>query len=188
MLASEMGATHISTGELVRAAIHDCTPLGRMLQRFNDRGELVPDQLMLDLVMPRISAASTWILDGFPRDLPQAQALDDALGTLGLCLDRAIVLELPDAALVDRLQNRRLSMATGTTYNLLSDPPPAGDPGPFVQRADDHPDEIRRRLEIYHAKTEPLRAYYARRGNLCVLGADGSVQAVHAQLVAALAC
>src|SRR5437660_1689515 len=106
-LASVTGAAHISTGDLVRAEIAAGTPLGHALQRYSDRGELVPDHVMIDLVRPHLTATSSWILDGFPRDLAQARALDAALAALGLHLNRVIALQLPDATVVDRLQDRR---------------------------------------------------------------------------------
>jgi adenylate kinase len=185
-LSGATGAAHISTGDLVRAAIAEGTPLGHLLQQYNDRGELVPDEIIVDLVRPHLVAARSWILDGFPRDVAQARALDGALAALGVQLDRAIALQVPDEALIERLQDRRLSAATGTIYNLRFGPPPADDPGPFIQRADDHPEEIRRRLEIYHAKTEPLLAYFAERGVLAVVDASGTVEEVHQKLVAIL--
>src|SRR5579871_4206845 len=149
-LAGVTGAVHISTGDLVRAAIADGTPLGRAVQGYHDRGELVPDQVIVDLVRPYLADPRGWILDGFPRDVAQAAALDEALAALGLPLQRVIALQVDDAALAQRLEARRLSAATGAIYNLLYEPPPPEDPGPFVQRADDHPEEIRRRLQVYH--------------------------------------
>jgi adenylate kinase len=142
---------------------------------------------MIDLVMPYLSAASSWILDGFPRDLAQAHVLDAALAALGLPLDRVIALDLPDATVVDRLQDRRLSASTHKIYNLRTEPPPPDDLGPFIQRADDHPDEIRRRLKIYHAQTEPLLAEYSARGILRLVDASGSIQSVHDRIRFALA-
>jgi adenylate kinase len=186
-LASITGATHISTGDLVRAEIAADTPLGQTLRQYSDRGELVPDETIIDLVRPHLAATSSWILDGFPRDLAQAFALDAALLDLGQHVDRAIVLELPDAAVVERMQDRRVSAATHKIYNLRTEPPPPDDPGPFLQRPDDHPDEIRRRLTIYHAETEPLLAEYRRRGILREVDATGSIQSVHDRVRFALA-
>lgn len=186
LLAAATGATHVSTGDLVRAAIAGGTPLGRAMQGYSDRGELVPDDTILQIVLPHLADPAGWILDGFPRDVAQARALDAALAAQGMDLDRVLALDIAEAALCERLQDRRLSAATGRTYNLRFDPPPPGDPGPFVQRADDHPDEIRRRLQVYHEQTEPLRAYYAGRGLLRTIDADGPVEAIQARLIAAL--
>ncbi len=178
-LAAATGVPHISTGDVVRAEIAAGTALGKALRQYSDRGELVPDEMIVEMVKPLLSATSSWILDGFPRDLSQALALDVALAPLGHSVDRVIALNLPDATVVDRLQDRRVSAATHHIYNLRTEPPPADDPGPFTQRADDHPDEIRRRLKIYHAQTEPLLAEYSRRGILRVVDASGSIEEVH---------
>jgi adenylate kinase len=178
-LASVTGVPHISTGDVVRAEIAAGTALGAALKQYSDRGELVPDEMIIDLVKPYLSSTSSWILDGFPRDLHQALALDAALAPLGQGVGCVIALNLPDATVVDRMQDRRVSAATHRIYNLRTDPPPADDPGPFVQRADDHPDEIMRRLKIYHAQTEPLLAEYSRRGILRVVDASGSIEEVH---------
>jgi adenylate kinase len=186
LLAATTGATHVSTGDLVRAAIAGGTPLGRAMQGYSDRGELVPDEVILQIVLPHLADPAGWILDGFPRDVAQAQALDAALAAQDMSLDRVIALQLADAMLIERLRDRRLSVATGRTYNLRFDPPPPDDPGPFVQRADDHPDEIRRRLQIYHGLTEPLLTYYADRGLLHTVDADGPAGVVQARLRAVL--
>jgi adenylate kinase len=157
-----------------------------MLQGYNDRGELVPDQVIIDLVSPHVSAAPSWILDGFPRDEDQARALDAMLATYGTPVDRVIALQIADEDLVARLQGRRISVATGRTYNIAFDPPPSDDPGPFVQRADDHPEEIRRRLAVYHESTEPLLAYYAVRDLLRRVDANGAAVDVAQRLLTAL--
>lgn len=185
-LASNTGARHIATGDLVRDEIAAGTALGHRLRSYNDRGELVPDQTVMDLIAPRIAASSSWILDGFPRDVAQARMLDEWLAGHGTQLNRAIALQAPDEEVVRRLQDRRLSSATGKTYNLRTDPPPPDDPGPFIQRTDDHPEEIRHRLQVYHQQTEPLLAYYAKRGLLLPVDASGTIDAVHRGLVAAL--
>ncbi|HWE61218.1 MAG TPA: adenylate kinase [Chloroflexota bacterium] len=185
-LAAATGARHIATGDLVRQEIAAGTPLGRTLQGYNDRGELVPDQLIIDLVAPRIAAVPSWILDGFPRDEAQARALDAVLAAHATPVEHVIALRIADEDLVTRMQGRRISGATGKTYNLWSDPPPRDDPGPFVQRADDHPEEIRRRLAVYHQSTEPLLAYYAARGLLRRIDAGGPVAEVAQRLLTAL--
>jgi adenylate kinase len=171
------GARHIATGDLVRAEIQVGTELGRAIKDYNDRGELVPDDIILQLVTPHLRVAKDWILDGFPRDETQAKALDATLKEMGVGLDRVVVLHVPDSELMTRLLGRRMSVATGKIYHVLFDPPLADDPGPFVRRADDAPHEIQRRLEIYHAKTEPLKAYYAARGLLTEVDASGDIDA-----------
>jgi adenylate kinase len=165
-LAAITGAAHLSIGEVVRAEIAAQTPLGHTLQGYHDRGDLIPDRLILELVTSCMARVESWILDGFPRTETQARALDATLTAHGAMLDRVIWLDLPDEAVIQRLAGRRQSRTTGQIYQLADHPPPPDDPGPFVQRADDTPQNIRHRLEIYHAVTEPLKAYYAGSGLL----------------------
>ncbi len=185
-LAAATGGHHISTGDLVRAEIRAGTPLGRSIKAYNDHGELVPDELIVALTTAALASETNWILDGFPRTLAQAQTLDEVLATAGVALDRVILLEAPDDLLVERLAGRRQSVSTGRVYHILYDPPPPDDPGPFVQRSDDHPDVIRHRLDIYHAATEPLKRYYERRGLLLAVDASGPIDEVAATILRAL--
>lgn len=177
-LAAATGAAHIATGDLVRAEIARDSALGRAVKGYNDRGELVPNDLIMQLVVPALTAPRHWILDGFPRDERQARLLDAMLDGAGVRLDRVIVLEAPDDALTERLLGRRQSRATGKIYNLVTDPPPADDPGPFVQRDDDTPEDIARRLALYHQETEPLEGYYDAQGLLERIDARGPIEAV----------
>ena len=173
-IAKETGARHISTGDIVRAEIQSGSELGQKVQDYNDRGELVPDEIIVEMAKPYLDDADAWILDGFPRNEAQAKALDAALEELGVDLDAVVALEAPDEALVTRLSGRRQSQATGNIYHVVFDPPPEDgeDPGPFVQRKDDAEEAIRRRLEIYHEQTEPLKDYYAERGLLATIDAE----------------
>src|SRR5215211_7430938 len=170
-LADEVGATHISTGDIVRAEIKSGSELGKKVQDYNDRGELVPDEIIVAMAKPYLDDADSWILDGFPRNEAQAKALDQALEGIGEDLDAVV-------ALVDRLSGRRQSQATGRIYHVEYDPPPEDDPGPFVQREDDAEEAIRRRLEIYHNQTEPLKDYYADRDLLITIDADQEIPKV----------
>jgi adenylate kinase len=179
-LAGRAGAKHISTGDIVRTEIKSGSELGQKVQDYNDRGELVPDEIIVEMAKPYLDDAESWILDGFPRNEAQAKALDAALEELGEELDAVVALEAPDEALVTRLSGRRQSQSTGNIYHVEFDPPPeAGeDEGPFVQRKDDTEEAIRRRLEIYHEQTEPLKDYYARRGLLATVNAEQSISKV----------
>jgi adenylate kinase len=179
-LADKVGATHISTGDIVRAEIKSGSELGQKVQDYNDRGELVPDEIIVEMAKPYLDDAESWILDGFPRNEAQAKALDAALEELGEELDAVVALEAPDEALVTRLSGRRQSQSTGNIYHVEFDPPPEDgeDEGPFVQRKDDTEEAIRRRLEIYHEQTEPLKDYYARRGLLTTVNAEQSISKV----------
>lgn len=185
-LAEITGARHLASGDLVRAEISAGTQLGQTIRAYNDRGELVPDEIILQLVRPRLVETERWILDGFPRDEAQALALDTLLVELRRPLDGVIVLEAPDALLEERILGRVQSAATGRIYHLTLNPPPPSDPGPFVRRTDDTPSDIRRRLEIYHRETEPLKQYYARQGLVTVIDALAPMDDVTAAILRAV--
>ncbi len=187
-LANTAGAKHISTGDIVRTEIKSGSELGQKVQDYNDRGELVPDEIIVEMAKPYLDDAESWILDGFPRNEAQAKALDAALEELGEELDAVVALEAPDEALVKRLSGRRQSQSTGNIYHLEFDPPPEDgeDEGPFVQRKDDTEEAIRRRLEIYHEQTEPLKDYYAERGLLATVDAEQSIPEVTEDILEAV--
>ena len=186
-LANKAGAKHISTGDIVRAEIKSGSELGQKVQDYNDRGELVPDEIIVEMAKPYLDDAESWILDGFPRNEAQAKALDAALEELGEELDAVVALEAPDEALVKRLSGRRQSQSTGNIYHVEFDPPEDGeDEGPFVQRKDDTEEAIRRRLEIYHEQTEPLKDYYAERGLLATVDAEQSIPEVTEDILEAV--
>jgi adenylate kinase len=177
-LADKVGATHISTGDIVRAEIESGSELGKKVQDYNDRGELVPDEIIVEMAKPYLDDADAWLLDGFPRNEAQAKALDEALDDIGEDLDAVVALEAPDDALVERLSGRRQSQATGKIYHVEHDPPTEDDQGPFIQRDDDAEEAIRRRLQIYHDQTEPLKDYYAERDLLVTVDAEQEIQKV----------
>ena len=188
-LSKKTGANHISTGDIVRAEIKSGSELGQNVDDFNDRGELVPDEIIVEMAKPYLDDADAWLLDGFPRNEAQAKALDDALKDLGIELDAAVALEAPDDELVERLSGRRTSDATGRVYHVEHDPPPEDpgeDPGPFVQRKDDTEEAIRRRLAIYHEQTEPLKDYYEERGLLTTVDARKSISEVTEEILSAV--
>jgi adenylate kinase len=185
-LSKKTGAKHISTGDIVRAEIKSGSELGQKVQDYNDRGELVPDEIIVEMAKPYLDDADAWLLDGFPRNEAQAKALDDALKDLDIEIDAAVALEAPDDELVERLSGRRTSDATGRVYHVEHDPPPEDseeDPGPFVQRKDDTEEAIRRRLAIYHEQTEPLKDYYAERGLLTTVDARKSISKVTEEIL-----
>jgi adenylate kinase len=188
-LSKKTGAKHISTGDIVRAEIKSGSELGQKVQDYNDRGELVPDEIIVEMAKPYLDDADAWLLDGFPRNEAQAKALDDALKDLDIEIDAAVALEAPDDELVERLSGRRTSDATGRVYHVEHDPPPEDseeDPGPFVQRKDDTEEAIRRRLAIYHEQTEPLKDYYAERGLLTTVDARKSISEVTEEILTAV--
>lgn len=181
-LEEETGATHIETGDLVRSEIKSESELGQKIKEYSDEGELVPDEIIIDMTKPYLEENDSWILDGFPRTQEQAKALDEALDDIGEKLDKVIVLEAPDDELVERLSGRRQSEATGETYHIEHDPPPEEgsdeDPGPFVQRDDDTEEAIRNRLKSYHDETEPLKDHYEEQGILVTVDATQGIDQV----------
>ena len=160
------GIPQISTGDMLRAAVKAGTPIGRAAKQVMDRGSLVSDDIIVGLVKDRLrepDCAPGYLFDGFPRTIPQADALKDA--TIGL--DYVIEIDVPDAAIVERMSGRRVHPASGRTYHVKFNPPEVkgrdditGEP--LIQREDDREETVKKRLAIYHAQTEPLVTYYAR--------------------------
>lgn len=184
-LAEKFGGEHIATGDLVRAEIKEGTELGQEIKEYNDRGELVPDEIIIEMAKPHLKE-ETWILDGFPRNEAQARALDEALDEIGANIHKVVALEAPDEDLIQRLSGRRQSEATGEIYHVEYDPPSEDDPGPFVQREDDTEEAIRRRLEVYHEQTEPLKDYYAKKGLLATVDATRNIPEVTEEILQAI--
>jgi adenylate kinase len=188
-LEEETGATHIETGDLVREEIKSESELGQKIKEYSDKGELVPDEIIIDMTKPYLDDNDSWILDGFPRNQEQAKALDEALEEIGEKLDRVVVLEAPDDVLVERLSGRRQSEATGEIYHVEYNPPPEDDdedPGPFVQREDDTEEAIRNRLDTYHEQTEPLKDYYEDQGLLVIVDASKDIDEVTKEVLRAV--
>jgi len=188
-ISRQTGAKHISTGDLVRAEIKSGSELGQTIKGYNDRGDLVPDEIIVEMMKPYLDEAHSWILDGFPRNESQAEALDAMLKQIDAELDAAVALEAPDDLLVERLSGRRTSESTGNIYHAEYDPPPEDpeeDPGPFVQREDDKEEAIRHRLRIYHDQTEPLKDYYADRGILATVDATQGISEVTEDVLASV--
>lgn len=160
------GIPQISTGDMLRAAVKAGTPLGRAAKEVMDRGSLVSDDIIVGLVKDRLrepDCAPGYLFDGFPRTIPQADALKEA----AIGLDYVIEIDVPDAAIVERMSGRRVHLASGRTYHVKFNPPEVkgrdditGEP--LIQREDDREETVKKRLAIYHAQTEPLVTYYAR--------------------------
>jgi adenylate kinase len=188
-ISRQTGAKHISTGDLVRAEIRSGSELGQAIKDYNDRGDLVPDEIIVEMMRPYLDEADSWILDGFPRNESQAGTLDGMLKQIEAELDAAVALEAPDDLLVERLSGRRTSGSTGRIYHVDYDPPPedaSEDPGPFAQRQDDKEESIRHRLKIYHDQTEPLKDYYADRGILVTVDATQAISEVTGDILEAV--
>lgn len=187
-LAEELYAAHVSTGDLLRAARREGTELGKKAQAFMDAGELVPDDLILDLVrehLTGIDADTSVLFDGFPRTTAQADGLRDVLDAVGRQVDGVVLFEAHDETLVKRLSGRRSCPECGAVYNVYFNPPGTEDTcdrcgATLVHRADDTPETVSRRLEVYREQTAPLVAYYeASDAPLKRVRGDRSVDAVY---------
>ena len=188
-LADELDGAHISTGDLLRAARRDGTELGTRAQKFMDAGDLVPDQLILDLVkehLAGIDPAAHVLFDGFPRTTAQANGLGEVLERSGRRVDQVVLFEAPDETIVKRLSGRRSCPDCGAVYNTYFSPPRVDGKcdrcgGSLVQRADDAPETVRRRLEVYREQTAPLVSFYEQAGAPFErIRADRSVDEVYA--------
>jgi adenylate kinase len=193
-LQTDHGLPQVSTGDLLRRAVAEKSALGLQAKAAMDAGELVSDELVLGMIEERIAkpdAQNGFILDGFPRNEAQAEALGRLLEDLGTRLDAAVLMDVDFDVLLKRLTGRRTCSATGKVLNIyfssreeLDACRKAG--GELVQRADDNEETIRNRLKVYEEQTAPLIEYYRRRGLLETVAATGEVDAVHARLKAAL--
>lgn len=180
IVSERLGLPHISPGDMFRKAVKEGTPLGSKVKAFMDRGELVPDDVTIEVIEERISrpdCARGFILDGFPRNLAQAEALERMFERLGLRLDAVINFEVPLDILVDRSVGRRVCRSCGATYHVRYNQPRVEGVcdacgATLVQRDDDKEETVKQRLKVYLEQTEPLVDYYARRGKL--LSVDGS--------------
>jgi adenylate kinase len=163
----------ISTGDMLRQAVKTGTELGKKAKSYMDQGELVPDDVIIGVILERVEgaeAADGFVLDGFPRTIAQAEALDAAFAKLGRALTAAILLEVPDEEIVRRMSGRRVS-AAGRPYHVDFNPPKVHgkcdvDGSDLIQREDDKPEVVRKRLEVYHAQTAPLVDFYDDKGLL----------------------
>ena len=188
-LVNTLGIPHISTGDMFRAAIKEGTPMGLAAQKLMDQGLLVGDDVVIGLVRERIAqddAANGFLLDGFPRTVPQAEALQALLTEQGLALDAVAVLEVPDELIVDRITGRRTDPKTGTIYHITFNPPPAEVADRVVQRKDDTEEACRQRLESYHAQTAPLIPFYQSLDLLRGVDGVGAPDDVTKRLLSAL--
>ena len=193
-LDSDEGVVQISTGDLLRRAVADGTPLGQQAKAVMDRGELVPDEVVLGMIKERIAqpdAARGFALDGYPRNRTQAEDLERVLGELGLRLDAAVLMDVDFDVLFKRLTGRRTCSATGEVLNVYFSPKEQLDAcvaagGELVRRADDNEETIKNRLEVYRQQTAPLIEHYRERGLLKTVQATGEVDEVYARLRAAL--
>ena len=171
MIAEKCGIPHISTGDFFRANIKNGTELGAKAKEYMDKGLLVPDELVCDLVVDRIQQADCekgYILDGFPRTIPQAEALEAALNAIEQKLDYAIDIDVPDENIINRMSGRRACVGCGATYHVVFNPTKVegkcdvcGES--LILRDDDKPETVKKRLDVYHTQTQPLIDFYSAR-------------------------
>ncbi len=188
-LVNQFTIPHISTGDMFRAAVKAGTPMGQEADRYMKAGQLVPDEVTIGLVRERFAEPDTqagFMLDGFPRTVPQAEALAEALKTDGVNLDVVLLLEVPDELIVERIIGRRSDPETGAIYHLTFNPPPAEIADRLVHRKDDTEDAVRSRLEAYHKMTAPIIPFYESLGLLKRVNGVGTPDEVTAAINEAL--
>ena len=194
-LTEQLGIPQVSSGDLFRENIKKQTSLGLEAKRFIDRGDLVPDEVTIGMVADRLSredCIAGALLDGFPRTITQAEALDGILTGLGASLSAVISVDVPEDSLVERASGRRICRSCGQSYNLTFNPPQKEDVcdldgGELYQREDDKPDTVRQRLAVYQAQTSPLVEFYRARGILKEINGDQSIDDVGKDITAVIA-
>lgn len=182
MIAKKYDIPHISTGDIFRANIKNETELGKEAKKYMEQGLLVPDQLVVDLVVDRLTEDDTkegYILDGFPRTIPQAEALTEALKKHNEEIDYAINVEVPDEVIIERMAGRRACVGCGGTYHVVFNPTKTEGicdacGGKLILREDDAPETVKKRLDVYHEQTQPLIDYYT--GQNKIVEVDGTLE------------
>lgn len=193
-LVRKYGLPHISTGDILRAAIQEGTELGMRAKRFMDQGELVPDEVVEGIVRERLLApdcAQGFLLDGFPRTVAQAATLDEALLAMAAGLDGVVNVTVPEEELIARLTGRRVCRTCGASYHIKFNPPKVRNVcdkcgGELYQRADDALGAVKQRLLVYHSLTAPLTEYYAQKGLLLVVDGARDIEEVFREIAATL--
>jgi adenylate kinase len=193
-IARHYGIPNISTGDIFRSNVAEMTELGELAKNYMDEGDLVPDDVTIAMVRERLGRDDTedgFLLDGFPRTVPQAEALNGILDEYDVALDAVVKLQVDDEEVVRRLSDRRVCRSCGHAYQIEFDPPTREGVcdicgGELYQRDDDRPETIRRRLDVYHAQTRPLVEYYRARELLRMVIGTGAVDEVTARAIEAL--
>ena len=194
MVAEKLNLVHVSSGDLFRQGLEQGTELGKQAKSYMERGILVPDEITIQMVMERLSAPDCEngvILDGFPRNLPQAEALDSALLEQGTKIGKVIYIRVSEGELIRRLSARWLCRQCQAVYNMINSPPKVTGKcdkcgGELYQRPDDKPETVKKRLAVYFAETAPLIDYYRRQSKLLEVEGEGSVAEVTQRIVLAL--
>jgi len=193
-VAQELNLAHIASGDLFRQALEQGTELGRQAKSYMEKGVLVPDEITIQMVLARLSAPDCEIgviLDGFPRNLAQAEALDKAFVEQNKAIDKVVYIKVSEEELIKRLSGRWICRRCQTVYNIIDSPPEVRGKcdkcgGELYQRPDDTPQTVKKRIEVYFAETAPLIDYYARRGKLLEIDGKRSVDEVTRRIVAVL--
>ena len=193
-IAAKYDIPHISTGDIFRANIKNGTELGNKAKTYMDQGLLVPDELVVDLVVDRVQqddCKNGYVLDGFPRTIPQAEALDKALAALGDKVDYAIDVNVPDENIVNRMGGRRACVGCGATYHLVYAPTKTEGicdvcGKELILRDDDKPETVKNRLSVYHEQTQPLIDYYAKKNVLAEVDGTKDMEDVFNDIVTIL--
>lgn len=194
MIADKYGVPHISTGDIFRANIKNGTELGMEAKKYMDQGLLVPDELTVKILLDRVSqpdCKNGYVLDGFPRTIPQAEVLDEALAELGESIDYAIDVDVPDENIVKRMSGRRACVSCGATYHVVHVPPKKEGicdrcGSELILRDDDKPETVKNRLDVYHKQTQPLIDFYTKKGVLKTVDGTVDMQDVFKAIVAIL--
>jgi adenylate kinase len=194
-LAEDFGLPYYATGDILRDAVKQDTELGKKAKEFMNNGDLVPDDLIIEVILDRVDseeAADGFLLDGFPRTVPQAEALEKGLASRGRELTAALLIDVPDDEVIKRLSGRRICTKNQHVYHVEFNPPKNEgacdmDGSKLIQRDDDKPDTVQKRLEVYHEQTEPLIKWYEDRGLLRRFDGTRSPDEVHDHIRATLA-
>lgn len=194
MIADKYGVPHISTGDIFRANIKNGTELGMEAKKYMDQGLLVPDELTVRILLDRVAqddCKNGYVLDGFPRTIPQAEVLDSELTKLGDHIDYAINVDVPDENIVKRMSGRRACLTCGATYHIEHVPPKKGGicdvcGSELVLRDDDKPETVKNRLNVYHEQTQPLIDFYTEKGVLKTVDGTVPMEEVFAAITAIL--
>jgi len=181
LLSQRMGFLHLSTGDLLREAVKNQTPLGKKAKEYMDRGELVPDELIVQLIEETMPKDGNVILDGFPRTVNQALALEEMLKGKGEKISKVLFFDVPDEVIIDRLSGRRVCSKCGAVYHVKYNPPKVEGVcdlcgGNLMQRDDDKEEVVKKRLEVYRKQTQPLIEFYQDRGIIYKLDAGKAVE------------
>lgn len=193
-IAAKYGIPHVSTGDIFRSNIKEGTELGRKAKSYMDAGNLVPDEITIGMLLERIHQADCengYVLDGFPRTIPQAQSLTEALKERGEAIDFAVNVDVPDENIINRMSGRRACLSCGATYHIVYNAPKkegicdaCGQE--LVLRDDDRPETVKNRLDVYHRQTQPLIDYYKAEGVLAQVDGTQDMEAVFQDIVKVL--